>query len=125
MENDVGGGKISGHRKPRAYGALIHEQLVVIPANTRVNTPFPKMDHVLQESRLLQVRVVAVERKGCRCAGIKLGWIGDNVAETFVQKSSVGFHTGLPFLVRVMDGNGPLEIALVKAIVLKRNDRRG
>jgi len=125
--------EIARDRKARADGVLIHDELIVIPAQSGVDGPVAEVDEVLKKGRLFEVRAAAGE--GESSGRTRIEWVvgigrriwvgGDEVAEVFVKEKIVGLDAGLPFLMSVVNGDGGIEISLFEVIVLKGSDGPG
>src|SRR5258708_795305 len=114
MHDETGRAKKAGDRGTRADGVLIHNELIVVPADARADSPIAFMDKILDVSALLQVWAAAFgweisgegERKrSARVEGIVgiVGIAGDDVVEVFVQEEIVGLDTSFEFVNTVMD----------------------
>jgi len=56
VNDQVRCGEIARDRKARADGVLIHDELIVIPAQSGVDGPVAEVDEVLKKGRLFEVR---------------------------------------------------------------------
>src|SRR5580704_1639317 len=113
------------HAQARAYGILIHQELVVIPSQPCADRPIAQANLILHERALLKVWLAAQETERGRRVGIKLREVRNLVAEVLVKKGRIGFDPGLPFLPAMMNRNTSLEISFAKIVVLESDDRRG
>jgi hypothetical protein len=110
VNNQVGRGEIASQGKARANGALIHYELIVIPAQAGIHRPFADVNQILNVGRLLEIGTVAGERE---TGGSTLGegivgiarTCGDDVGEVFVKEKVVGFDARLPFVAAAMEGD--------------------
>jgi len=125
MQDEIETWKVVGQSQTRADRVLIHQQLIVVPAETCADGPFAQADLILDEGRLLKVGLATHEGEGRRRIRIELAEIRDDVVEALVQKCGVRFHAGFPLVAAVMDGNAAFEVALAKIIVLEGDHGSG
>src|SRR5215472_9274120 len=97
----------------------------MIPAHPEAGCPVSQADQILNKCRLLERRATSSKPKRRRGVGIKIGSIGDHIAELLVQKRIIRLHADLPFLPTMVYGYRPLEIHFPKIVVEKSDDRRG
>src|ERR1700693_5502811 len=121
MQHDVSGGKIVRNCQAWPRGLLVDQQLVMVPAQTRTHSPMPKMDQILYEHSLFEIRSISRKLKCPRRGGIELRGVGDDIGEVLIQQSIVRLHPELPFLSTVIDCNRCLEISLAEPVVLREN----
>ena len=62
-------------------------------------------------------RVVGIDRQ--------IGVCGDDIAEVFAEKESVGFEAGFPFVPGVMDGDAGVEVSLFEVVMQEGGDGPG
>src|SRR5579862_4946278 len=80
------------------------------------------MDLVLYKQRLLEVGLISQEVKVDGGVIVELAWIGNVVAQVFVQKRVVGLETELPLVPAMDDRSCAFEVCLAKGILLENLD---
>ena len=94
---------------PRIDRLLVDDQLIVVPAQAKIQRPVSQANQVLHKRRLLQVlartliRVSSGEVEGQRRPGIELRRIGDVVIEVLVQEGIVRLDPDLPLVAPLVD----------------------
>src|ERR1700756_781572 len=63
MKDNVKFSDVVRHAQPRADGVLVDQELVVIPAKSGADRPFPKPNLILHKAGLFQVRLASGEIK--------------------------------------------------------------
>src|SRR5215468_1185168 len=112
-----------GHAKPRAHGVLLHDQFVMIPAQSGAECEIAFADQVLDESRLLAVLpAIGKPERGRRVAiedaqgsdAVR----GNAVREALVNRAENGVRAGLPLVRAGVAGKGCPRVGLPKAAIL-------
>ena len=67
---DADGREVARDGDARAHRILVHQQLVVVPAEARIDRPVAEADSILNIGRLFEIRTAAGKGKGCR-AGVQ------------------------------------------------------
>src|SRR5208282_4403882 len=76
----------------------------------------------MHECGLLEVWPICDKAEVNRSVRVKLGWIGNVVAEVFVQKGVVRLEPELPFVPAMIDGCGSPEVRFAEKILLEDLD---
>src|SRR5579863_2907938 len=89
MKNQIRRMKITRRPQARAKGALVQQQLIVIPAQPSGNRPLPNANEILNESGLLDVWTSIGEVESRRRARVESSKVGDQIAKALTQKRGV------------------------------------
>src|SRR5579872_6862769 len=110
MNHEPGMRKITRGGEPWAHCILVDEQLIVIPAQTRAESPVPCSNQILDVRRLLQIGPAAIgwsiprEAESRWRSGVEEGGICDHIAKAFIEKKIIELHSCLEFVSPMVDG---------------------